>query len=172
MRIFLALTLVLASTAPGLFADAASKDAKIEQFLTLIKANAIQDQIYAQLGGQIDRATKGLAQGAGIPAAEQQSAVADLQAQMTSEMHANMNWDKLKPEIIAAYRDAYSEEELDGLLAFFKSPVGQAYIAKSPTVAAKTREIAEARVKILADKFQAMGKEWADKHPRLAPAPK
>ena len=49
MRVFIVLTLALVSAAPGLFADAASKDAKIEQFLTLIKANSIQDQIYTQL---------------------------------------------------------------------------------------------------------------------------
>ena len=169
MRILLSLTLLLVSAAPGLVADAASKDAKIEQFLTLIKANTIQDQIYAQLAGQIDRATKSLAQQAGIPVPEQPSAVADLQSRMTAEMHEYMSWDKLKPAMIEAYRNTYSEEELDGLLAFFKSPVGQAYIAKSPQIATRSREAAEARVKTLADKFQAMGKEWSDQHPRIAP---
>jgi hypothetical protein len=170
MRVFLVLTLALVTASSSLFADAASKDAKIEQFLLLIKANAIQDQIYTQLGGQIDRATKGLAQGAGIPAAEQASAVADLQAKMTAAMHADMSWDKLKAGMVEAYRNVYSEEELDGMLAFFKSPVGQTYLAKSPEIAAKTREVAETRVKALADKFQAMGKEWADAHPRAGAA--
>jgi len=171
MRVFIALTLALVSAAPGLFADAASKDAKIEQFLTLIKANSIQDQIYTQLGGQIDRAVKGLAQGAGLPVSEQMSATADLQAKMTAAMHEDLNWQKLKPAMVEEYRSIYTEEELDGLLTFFKSPVGQAYLAKSPEIAAKTREVAEGKVKELADKFQAMGKEWADKHPRIAPLP-
>ena len=86
-------------------------------------------------------------------------------------MHADLSWEKLKPGMIEAYRNIYSEEELDGMLTFFKSPVGQAYLAKSPQVVVKTRELAETRVKELADKFQAMGKEWADQHPRVG-APK
>jgi uncharacterized protein len=171
MRVFIVLTLALVSAAPALFADAASKDAKIEQFLTLLKASSIQDQIFTQLGGQIDRAVKGLAQGAGIPLAEQMSATSDLQAKMTAAMHDDLNWQKLKPAMVEAYRAAYTEEELDGLLTFFKSPVGQAYLAKSPEIATKTRMVTEGKVKDLADKFQAMGKEWADKHPRIAPVP-
>ncbi len=169
MRFFAVLILATISTSSALFADAASKDAKIEQFLVLIKANAIEGQIYTQLSGQIDRATLGLAQGAGIPAAEQQSAVADLRTKMLAAMHQDVSWDKMKPAMVEAYRNVYSEEEIDGLLAFFKSPLGQTYLAKSPEIATKTREVAESRVKQLADKLGAMSKEWADQHPRIAP---
>ena len=87
MRIPTLATLVLLSVS-SLFADASSKDAKIEEFLTLIKASSLQDQIYTQLGQQIDRATLGLAQQAGIPAPEQRSATADLQAKMVAAMKA------------------------------------------------------------------------------------
>ncbi|HWE49606.1 MAG TPA: DUF2059 domain-containing protein [Bryobacteraceae bacterium] len=175
MRNFFVVALVLISGASSLFADAASKDAKIEEFLTLIKASALQDQIYNQLEGQIDRAAMGLAQNAGIPVAEQRSATADLQAEMIAAMKDSMNWAKLKPGMMDAYRTAYSEEELDGMITFFKSPVGQAYLAKSQGVAAKSREIAEAKVKELAAEFQTMGKAWAEQHPKapaLTPVPR
>jgi hypothetical protein len=175
MRIFTIATLALISACSSLFADAASKDKKIDEFLTLIKATSLQDQIYAQLEGQIDRATLGLAQQAGIPAPEQRSATADLQAKMIATMKESMNWEQLKPGLIEAYRNAYSEEELDALIAFFKSPVGQAYIAKSPIIATKSRELAESKVKDLATRFQAMGKEWSEQHPKtpaLTPLPR
>jgi hypothetical protein len=175
MRILTLATLVLISASSSLFGDAASKDARIEEFLTIIKASSLQDQIYNQLGQQIDRATLGLAQQAGIPGPEQRSATADLQAKMLDAMKEFMSWDKLKPGMVEAYRNAYSEDELDGMVAFFKSPIGQAYLAKSPLVATKSRDIAEAKVKELGAMFQAMGKEWADKHPKapaLSPVPK
>jgi hypothetical protein len=175
MRIFIILSLALISACSSLFADAASRDKKIDEFLTLIKANTLQDQIYNQLEGQIDRATLGLAQQAGIPGPEQRSATADLQAKMIAAMKESLNWDQLKVGMIEAYRNTYSEEELDGMLAFFKSPVGQTYLTKSPTIAAKSRELAEAKVKDLAVRFQAMGKEWSDQHPKspaLTPVPR
>jgi len=174
MRILTLATFVLLSVS-SLFADAASKDAKIEEFLTLIKASSLQDQIFSQLGQQIDRATLGLAQQAGIPGPEQRSATADLQAKMIAAMKEFMSWDKLKPGMVEAYRNAYSEEELDGMLAFFKSPVGQAYLSKSPTIAAKSRELAESKVKELGGMFQQMGKEWSNQHPKspaLQPLPR
>jgi uncharacterized protein len=168
MRIMLALLVASSS----LFADAASKDAKIEAFLKLIHADIIQDQIYAQLNGQIERATQNLAQQAGIPGPEQLSATAELRDKMTGAMKQYMSWDKLKPGLMKIYRDLYSEEELDAMLTFFRSPVGLTYISRSPQVAAQSRDYAQNQMKELGVVFQGLGKEWMDAHPRPAkPAP-
>jgi hypothetical protein len=174
MRMIFTAVLAAALGCSNLLADSASKQAKIDQFLKLIKAEAIQDQIYSQIGMQIDRATLALAQQNGLPAAEQQSAVADLKTKMTAAMKALLSWDKLKPGMVKIYDDTYTEEELDAMLVFFKSPAGQSYITKSQTVAAKSRDLAEGQVKELSSEFQTMGKEWMDQHPKTpaaAPAP-
>ncbi len=152
----------------ALLADDASKDIKIDQLLKLLHAETIQDQIYVQLGQQIDRATLGLAQQAGIPPADQRTATADLQEKMTASMKENLTWEKLKPAVMQAYRDSFSDTELDTILAFYNSSTGQAYLTKAPLIAGKSREAAEAKVRELGGMFNVMGKDWSDKHPKPA----
>jgi len=41
-------------------------------------------------------------------------------------------FNKAKPALAKAYADTYTEEELDGILAFYRSPVGRALIQKAP----------------------------------------
>ena len=166
--------LTLALLACGtLLADDAAKEAKIQQLLKLLRAESIQDQIYAQLSQQIDRATLGLAQQAGLPAAEQRPSTADLQAKMTAAMKDNLNWEKLQPGVVQIYRENLSDTELDSILAFYKSSAGQAYLDKAPAMAAKSRDLAEARVKELGGMFQVMAQEWTARHPKPSvPAPK
>src|SRR4051812_25186333 len=46
-------------------------------------------------------------------------------------------WLKLKPGYVKAYAEVYSADELRSLIAFFKSPIGQAYVDKMPELARK-----------------------------------
>lgn len=50
-------------------------------------------------------------------------------AQVTRE---EMVWERLEPDFIALYRETFSQEEVDGMLAFYKSPVGQSVNQKMP----------------------------------------
>lgn len=160
MRIVL-LTLLACS---GLFADEASKIAKIQEFLVLIKANAIEQQVYAELGQQIENVTQEIAQRAGISKPLQGSATMDIKNKMTAAMKQYMSWDSMKPAMIKAYDDSYSESDIDALIAFFKSPVGQTYLAKSPVIAAKSKEMAEGQMKLMSAAIQGMTKDWLDQH--------
>jgi hypothetical protein len=40
------------------------------------------------------------------------------------------DWNKLEPAYEQIYVDLYTEQELDGILAFYKSPIGQALLSK------------------------------------------
>jgi len=55
-------------------------------------------------------------------------------------------WDKPKPAYLKVYLDAYSEEERDGIIAFCKSPAGQAMVTKTPALMAKSSGIVGERI--------------------------
>jgi hypothetical protein len=44
------------------------------------------------------------------------------------------------------FADAYSEAELDDIIAFYKSPTGQAMVAKGPLLMTKASGIAQQRL--------------------------
>lgn len=48
-----------------------------------------------------------------------------------------LNWQKMKPQFIQTYADAFTSDELSGMLTFYRSPAGQAYVNKTPGLMAK-----------------------------------
>jgi hypothetical protein len=50
-------------------------------------------------------------------------------------------WRKLQPAYVKAYAEVYSADELRALIAFYKSPIGQAYLDKLPELERKLPRI-------------------------------
>lgn len=42
------------------------------------------------------------------------------------------NWETIKPMQIKAVQNTYSQEELEQLIVFYESPIGQTFIKKAP----------------------------------------
>lgn len=71
-------------------------------------------------------------------------------ARMDQVVRDQLDWDRLKSKYAAIYRDLFTQEEIDALIAFYSSPVGQAYVTKTPMAnqkisAAINQEIAPIR---------------------------
>ena len=56
---------------------------------------------------------------------QQQQLFQDFQTNMHSLIDSKLGWDQLKPEYAEIYTDSYSESELDQLVKFYKTPLGQ-----------------------------------------------
>lgn len=57
-----------------------------------------------------------------------------------------VDWPALEPELIRAYGEAYAENELREIIAFYESPVGQTWLSKQRVVEAKVAEITQRRL--------------------------
>ena len=53
------------------------------------------------------------------------------------------SWDKLEPQFTDIYAAVYSEQEIDGLLAFYRSPVGAEMVAKQPEIVEKSQAVTQ-----------------------------
>ena len=63
--------------------------------------------------------------------------------QMQASMIAtkkSMDWDSLKPIFVKIYADNFDEAELEGTIAYYKSPVGRRWIEKQPQIQAATMQ--------------------------------
>jgi hypothetical protein len=49
-----------------------------------------------------------------------------------------LSWGNLKKIYIPIYRESFTQEEIDGLIAFYSSPAGNALVVKMPIVAQKS----------------------------------
>ncbi|HEY1207358.1 MAG: DUF2059 domain-containing protein [Bryobacteraceae bacterium] len=117
-------------------ADDASKMAKVQELFQVAKI----DQGFKQMLDKTLVAVK-------AQAARQEPAGADKAAleQKVSEIASQLlSWDKLGPQFVKVYADTFTEEELDAILSFYKSPAGQAwFFGKSPEVGEKIRPITQ-----------------------------
>jgi hypothetical protein len=54
-----------------------------------------------------------------------------------------LNWQKMKGQFAQAYADTFTADDLSGILAFYRSPAGQAYLSKTPGLMAKFGSIGQ-----------------------------
>lgn len=84
-------------------------------------------------------------------------------------MQEQLSWKSMKDEFIGAYAEVFSEDELKGLVAFYKSPAGKNYVEKVPQVMQKSSEITQRRMLEIAPKVQEIVREVAEQQKAVAP---
>ena len=66
-----------------------------------------------------------------------------------------MSWPRLKPLYTKIYQDAFTQEEIDGLIAFYRSPAGMAYVDKMPLVTQKSMDLMQSLMPPMMKRVQA-----------------
>jgi hypothetical protein len=152
-RKLIVLAAIFLFTLPHARADEASKRAKIEELFTVLKVDSTLQQMAAQSLARNKDVVKNML--AGRPMTEIDKRIIDENmTKMNAVVSEQLNWSKLKPAYIDLYAAAYSEEEIDGILAFYRSPVGQVMLAKNPELITKSGEIVSARMQALGPQMQ------------------
>ncbi|MGI8437393.1 MAG: DUF2059 domain-containing protein [Chthoniobacterales bacterium] len=133
-RILIILALTCASLSA---ADPAPSDASIRELLDLTGAKKILDTVLPQMQSMtqasIREATKGQP-----PTPEQQKLIDRSLAQMQTVMQEELAWNKLEPMYLRIYRQSLTQSEVTGMIAFYKTPIGQAVITKMPLIMQNT----------------------------------
>jgi uncharacterized protein len=78
-------------------------------------------------------------------------AVAEKQAAV---MRDEMSWATMKPMYVQIYSETFTQEEIDGLIAFYESPAGRAFISKMPMVLQKSMSFMQNRMDGMMQKMQ------------------
>jgi hypothetical protein len=109
-------------------ADDVSKTAKVEQLMQLSNTEQNMKAMFDQLKTvQIATMRKNVA----VPT-QDKAAAEEIQTRMMDVMASHMSFEKLRPTMVKAYLDVFTEEEIDGILGFYQSPAGKAMLQKSP----------------------------------------
>jgi hypothetical protein len=121
-------------------ADEASKTAKVEEFIKVSHAEQMLSQTISMALNQTKSGV--LQQMMGVEQTpERRKSMDEIQDKLGAILSNALSWEKLKPIFVKVYADAYTEQELDGIIGFYKSPAGQAMIAKTPAIMAKSNQL-------------------------------
>lgn len=154
-------------------ADEASKRAKAEQLFTLLRMDTMMDQLLSGVKKQVQQITESMP-GADQATPEQKKQITDFQQRVMDTVNQKIGWKALEPDFISLYASTYTEEELDGIVAFYKSPIGQKMIEKTPELTTKSTEITQQKMNelqpVLSQMVQDFMKQMAASMGKPAPA--
>lgn len=129
-------------------APSSTKIAKIEELFRLTKTDQIQKELMVRMASMV----------------KQQAGGNDEASQKIMEFVVKkMGWDSMKADFVKLYDDTYTEDEISGLLLFYQSPPGQAFLAKSPSLVNSTVSLVQMRMAELKPELDKMIKEMNTK---------
>ena len=133
--------LVLAAIVPmGARADDASKREKLHEMFRLAHIDQTINLMFEQQKQQLPKIMQAILPGGTLTADEQNDLNAFI-AKVQGIVQQQASWSKLEPQFTDIYASVYSEQEIDGMIAFYKSPVGQAMVAKQPEVVQRSTSV-------------------------------
>ncbi len=142
-----------------------TRRATAEELLNVMNVKESIEQSFAMVKKMIPAQMAQMKQATGetnIP-----SNVSSQTDKMMDMMAEELSWNKLKDGYIALYAEIFTDEEMKGLIAFYKSPVGQAFVQKQPEVMKRSMELSQKLMMQIMPKIQAMSKELK----KTSPAP-
>lgn len=113
--------------ASPILADEASKKAKIDEILQLTHTDQMLRQTMEQVKSMQMEQLKKME----MPA-EERTRVEEVQRKTMALLAERLSYEKVKPMYIQLYAEVFGEEEIDGIVSFYKSPAGKAMIEKMP----------------------------------------
>lgn len=136
-------------------ADAVSKKAKIEEIFQLAK---LDQQIQQALENSANHIKSGFFQDLmGVQLTpEEQRTMLTVQTKLQDLLKEALSWETLKPDYVKLYAELFTEDEIDGMLAFYRSPAGKAMLEKTPQLMAQGNAVVQQRMLAMKPQFEAL----------------
>jgi hypothetical protein len=154
-RILIALALLY----PTLYAaDVPPSDASLQQLLEVAQAHKTLDATMAQMETMMKNVFQQIT--AGQPASPETQKIFDkARADVTSLCKEDLSWAKMEPIYLRIYRKSLSQSEVNGMIAFYKTPAGQAVMDKMPLILQNTMAEVGQMMGPMMERAQRMEKE-------------
>ncbi len=111
--------------------SAAPTDASIDELLELTQGEQMIAITHANVEKSVLQGARAGMKGRD-PTPEEQRMLESMARAVSDVLREEMTWAKLKPLMQEVYRESYTQEEVDGQIAFYRSPVGRSVAAKMP----------------------------------------
>jgi hypothetical protein len=114
-------------------------EASIKQLLEVAQARKLVDSVMAQMDNLMQESIAQATRGQTIPPKVQKD-IDQRRAEMVASMKELLDWTKLEPMHVRIYQKTFTQQEVDGMIAFYKTPAGQAVMSKMPAAMQNTMD--------------------------------
>jgi hypothetical protein len=167
----LAAILILAlSSSFAAHADEASHRAKAQEMMAILHAQQMVENIAEGLKKQFPDAANNVI--GSNPSPEKKNHAAEFVKRADQIIDAQLAWSVLQPAFTDIYVKNFTEEQLDAIITFYKTPAGLALLTAMPTVNGEISEYGNQRVNDLKPPLKQLYEDFrkADGAPAVAPA--
>lgn len=174
MKRWLALAVVFLTMSVSAHADEASKRAKVEQLMAAMNMERTITDAMAAIRAQVSQAMQAMP-GMNQATPEQKKLIENFQGQVNKLVDEATSWKVLGPQYVDLYAQIYTEDEIEGILAFYQSPAGKAMVAKTPELTSKGMVISQRMMADLQPKIGVLLQQFLEQVNNLeniAPKPK
>ena len=160
MKLVMTLVLAVGASQAAYAQDAKPAEASIRQLFEVMHSSNLLDAYLTQIDGTVRASMQQALAGQQLNA-KQKKILEDMGREIGSLVKAELNWSAIEPVMIEVYRNTFSQHEVDGMLTFYRSEVGQAVIAKLPTAMQKSMTSIQGHVKTLTPRIVQLEKDTA-----------
>lgn len=157
-QLAMAVAWILVSAAAAAANNAPASDASIREMLDLTNAQQMIAGMKGQMSTIMNNAMRNAMQGQNVTP-EKQAILDRMTAKMSAAAADVLNWDTLQPLYMRTYRESFTQDEIDGVIKFYKSPAGRAYVKKLPVVMQNVMQDMQGLMKPLQEKMMAIQRE-------------
>jgi uncharacterized protein len=124
----------------------------VESLFTVMKTESMMESMYETVEHVMRDGMKQSVQGKQVTP-EQQRFFDSVPVKFVAVMRQEFGWQKLKPLYVQLYSETFEQNEVDGLVAFYTSPAGQAFVNKMPAVMQKSLALTQSLMQSLMPKM-------------------
>ena len=136
-------------------------DASIDELLMLSKVNQIADAVMVPMEQMMRQNIAAFQQGKQVTSQERQS-IENFIPKAMQIARDELAFNNLRNLYIEIYKATFTQEEVDGLIIFYKTPAGLALVNKMPAIAQKTMTLIQAKIQPMNVRMQAAMKQAMD----------
>jgi hypothetical protein len=144
---------------------AVPSDASVNDLMRAMKLETLLNQALQEMDGGM---AKGMEQGLqkSIKGQElnaaQKAAVEKFRVKFDQTVKEELSFAKVKDIYVKAYKETFTQEEVDAITAFYKSPAGKAVTDKYPAAMQKANSLMQSRISPLTVKLQGMLEDFVN----------
>jgi uncharacterized protein len=134
-------------------------DESILKMMNTLQLQTTLDQMVAQLDAGMKAGLKQLMEGKELTPL-QTAQVGQLKTRMSATIKDELSFAKMKDVYLQAYRETFTQDEINSINAFYASPAGKAMIEKIPLATKKAQPLLQARVRPMIQKIKTIQQEF------------
>lgn len=155
---FMALSFVCGLAAAATPAAQPASAASIQELLQVMQVHKLVDSMMAQMDGMMRKSAEQATAGQPLDAGEQK--IIDAQTVKMNELLKQvLSWDSIEPMYVDLYSRNFTQQEVNDMLAFYRSPSGQGMVAKMPALLAQAVQLVQAKLAIQAPQIRKISQD-------------